>query len=148
MLIGLEMFIFYKFRTMLPVVLAQLLKQFQLPSDNIVPSIRLLNQTTNDTTSDSNIDSYRNFVDNNDTSEDNNLFEGYEQSFWNSLNDVYVLSTCLILIAILTCIFHHHADLRLRMVGARVRVACCSLIYRKVGLRYMYVYYKLNMNIK
>lgn len=58
--------------------------------------------------------------------------EFFEESIWKQFNDVFVLSFLLILFAFLSCVFHHHADLRLRMAGARLRIACCSLIYRKV----------------
>lgn len=47
-------------------------------------------------------------------------------------SDMYCLATMVVLMALLGCFFAHHADLRQRMVGARMRIACCSLIYRKV----------------
>jgi ATP-binding cassette, subfamily C (CFTR/MRP), member 4 len=45
--------------------------------------------------------------------------------------DVRWLSSLLILMILITCFLTHHSDLRQRMVGARMRIACCSLIYRK-----------------
>lgn len=47
-------------------------------------------------------------------------------------SDMYWLATAVVIMTLLGCFFAHHADLRQRMVGARMRVACCSLIYRKV----------------
>lgn len=49
-------------------------------------------------------------------------------------SDMYWLATLVVLMTLFGCFFAHHADLRQRMVGARMRIACCSLIYRKVYL--------------
>ena len=46
-------------------------------------------------------------------------------------NDVIWLSTILVLLTLLSCFFAHHSEVRQRLVGARMRIACCSLIYRK-----------------
>lgn len=48
-------------------------------------------------------------------------------------SDMYWLATLVVLMTLFGCFFAHHADLRQRMVGARMRIACCSLIYRKVN---------------
>ncbi|KAJ6635336.1 ATP-binding cassette sub-family C member 4 [Pseudolycoriella hygida] len=45
--------------------------------------------------------------------------------------DMYWLATMVVMMTLFGCFFAHHADLRMRMVGARMRIACCSLIYRK-----------------
>lgn len=54
-------------------------------------------------------------------------------------SDLYWLATLVVLMTLFGCFFAHHADLRQRMVGARMRIACCSLIYRKVHTRRIYV---------
>ncbi|CAO1377283.1 unnamed protein product, partial [Diamesa hyperborea] len=46
-------------------------------------------------------------------------------------NDVFWLSTIIVLMTLLACFVNHHMDLRQRLVGARMRIACCSVIYRK-----------------
>lgn len=46
-------------------------------------------------------------------------------------NDAYCLATIVILITFVTCILNHHVDLRQRLVGARMRIACSAAIYRK-----------------
>lgn len=48
-------------------------------------------------------------------------------------NDVYWLASLVIVMTFSGCLVSHHYDLRMRMVGAQMRIACCSLIYRKVG---------------
>lgn len=46
-------------------------------------------------------------------------------------NDAYWLAGLLVLLTLLGCFCNHHSDLRQRLVGARMRIACCSAIYRK-----------------
>lgn len=46
-------------------------------------------------------------------------------------NDAHWLAGLLILLTLLGCFCNHHSDLRQRLVGARMRIACCSAIYRK-----------------
>ncbi|XP_055540970.1 probable multidrug resistance-associated protein lethal(2)03659 isoform X2 [Wyeomyia smithii] len=46
-------------------------------------------------------------------------------------NDVHWLAAILVLLTLLGCFCAHHSDLRQRLVGARMRIACCSAIYRK-----------------
>lgn len=55
--------------------------------------------------------------------------ENFVNYVWS---DMYCLATMVVLMTLFGCFFAHHADLRQRMVGARMRIACCSLIYRKV----------------
>lgn len=54
--------------------------------------------------------------------------------FHYAWNDIYWLAGGMVFLTLLGCIFTHHADLRQRMVGAQMRIACCSMIYRKVSL--------------
>lgn len=44
----------------------------------------------------------------------------------------YVYITCLVVCTILVVILTHHATLLSQQIGMRVRVACSSLVYRKV----------------
>lgn len=48
-------------------------------------------------------------------------------------NDKFSLSLIVILSFLLCSTCAHHSDFRQRMVGARIRIACSSLIYRKVN---------------
>lgn len=47
-------------------------------------------------------------------------------------NDVNWLAVMLIILTMCACMLIHHYDLRQRLVGAQMRIACCSMIYRKV----------------
>ncbi|XP_049304937.1 ATP-binding cassette sub-family C member 4 isoform X3 [Bactrocera dorsalis] len=58
-------------------------------------------------------------------------FSDIEDPLWFVFNDIYCLSTILVTSTLLGCFLIHHVDLRQRLMGARVRIACCSLIYRK-----------------
>lgn len=60
---------------------------------------------------------------------DNSIFPEY---FLEFLSNIHVLSTLLVLSVFFISILQQHSNYRLRMVGARLRIACCSLIYRKV----------------
>lgn len=51
--------------------------------------------------------------------------------FQYAYNDVHWLGAGVVLMTTFGFLFAHHTDLRQRMVGARMRIACCSLIYRK-----------------
>lgn len=54
--------------------------------------------------------------------------------FFNHIwNDVYWLANLVIWMGFIGLLLAHHFDLRLQMVGARMRIACCSLMYRKVN---------------
>ncbi|KAH8383276.1 hypothetical protein KR009_007659 [Drosophila setifemur] len=46
-------------------------------------------------------------------------------------NDAYSLGAILVSSTLFGCFLLHHVDLRQRLMGARMRIACCSLIYRK-----------------
>ena len=41
------------------------------------------------------------------------------------------MTTVLLLAIFTSCIVSHHMDLRQRLVGARMRIACSTAIYRK-----------------
>lgn len=53
--------------------------------------------------------------------------------FVHAWNDPYWLAGTVTVITFIGCLLSHHYDLRLRMLGAQIRIACCSLIYRKVS---------------
>lgn len=63
---------------------------------------------------------------------DESVAEEIENFFVYAWSDMYWLATIVVFMTLFGCFFAHHADLRQRMVGARMRVACCSLVYRKV----------------
>lgn len=54
----------------------------------------------------------------------------------NAWNDVYWLASIVILMSFLSCLLIHHYELRLLGLGSRMRIACCSIIYRKVIIKY------------
>ncbi|XP_043656868.1 ATP-binding cassette sub-family C member 4 [Drosophila teissieri] len=54
-----------------------------------------------------------------------------DQTVDNMWNDMYSLGALLVLSTLFCCFLLHHVDLRQRLMGARMRIACCSLIYRK-----------------
>lgn len=47
-------------------------------------------------------------------------------------NDVYWLAHLVVWMGFVCLLLSHHLDLRLQLLGARMRIACCSLVYRKV----------------
>lgn len=56
----------------------------------------------------------------------------FESAMVHVWNDVYWLAYMIVLLGIIGFLFGHHYNLRLQLIGARMRIACCSLIYRKV----------------
>lgn len=56
----------------------------------------------------------------------------FEHMIVHIWNDVYWLAHMVVWMGVLSFLLSHHYDLRLQMVGARMRIGCCSLIYRKV----------------
>lgn len=40
------------------------------------------------------------------------------------------------IITLISSICYHHAEMNQRMLGAKIRIACCSLIFRKVNYKY------------
>lgn len=130
--------IYITIKSTLPAVLAQLLVQFQAPID-------AYNETTVNRTARSigEINTGNNALDNGDTKTTNNInafnndtpqqtyieeFIGLITYIWG---DIYSLATLLIIGTVIGCFLNHHVDLRQRLLGARMRIACCSLIYRK-----------------
>ncbi|XP_068157078.1 ATP-binding cassette sub-family C member 4 [Drosophila tropicalis] len=135
-------------KTLIPAVLAQLLLQFQqpvaLPILEVAAngSLDALNRTVRaigDANSAKNIDS-PNALDSdnplkdqsqgpvNATADVPNALAEASLYVWN---DIYCLGTVLVGATLLGCFLLHHVDLRQRLMGARMRIACCSLIYRK-----------------
>lgn len=57
----------------------------------------------------------------------------FEHAMVHVWNDVYWLGYLIVLLGIIGFLFGQHYELRLQMIGARMRIACCSLIYRKVS---------------
>lgn len=60
--------------------------------------------------------------------------EHFSDTMHNIWNDVNCLGAILVISTLLGCFLIHHVDLRQRLLGARMRIACCSLIYRKVRI--------------
>lgn len=50
--------------------------------------------------------------------------------FWH---DVYILGIILVGSTFVGCFINHHVDQRQKRMGAKMRIACCSLIQRKVS---------------
>lgn len=66
------------------------------------------------------------------------ILQGWIVSYFNPDENIMTRNQCLLyagwlMIVNLGIIFIiHHTNLRLQRIGMRVRVACCSMIYRKV----------------
>lgn len=99
------------FRTTIPIILAQILFQFQMTSDTVP-----LNETSSITYVEQPLGE-----------------RAFNDNVLYIFSNVYMLSALLPLNVLLVTVAQQHSNLRLRMVGARIRIACCSLIYRKVG---------------
>ncbi|XP_055848459.1 ATP-binding cassette sub-family C member 4 [Episyrphus balteatus] len=127
-------------KSTLPAVLAQLLVQFQVPiqSNNIAVNITVTNRTSRSLADSS---AGNNVLDNGDTknggdninafNSDASTTEGFMGLIAYMWGDVYSLAAILIIATLIGCFLNHHVDLRQRLLGARMRIACCSLIYRK-----------------
>lgn len=57
--------------------------------------------------------------------------EFYEY-FNHAWNDVYWLAHAIIWMGFIGVLAQHHAQIHMETIGARMRIASCSLIYRKV----------------
>ncbi|EDW33917.1 GL21974 [Drosophila persimilis] len=158
---GLICLIYIVIKTLIPAVLAQLLLQFQkLPSPTPVKEISLtetLNRTArsighfvlsqavadasgagSDVDSpnalDKGLDPTKEYVQLSteevarNASIQRSSFEEATEYIWN---DTYSLGCVLVGSTLFGCFLLHHVDLRQRLMGARMRIACCSLIYRK-----------------
>ncbi|XP_043864283.1 ATP-binding cassette sub-family C member 4 isoform X2 [Drosophila mojavensis] len=73
-----------------------------------------------------NISSPENVVDTNSSNQTRSL--GTSDGIWYN---VYSLGVWLVAINFISCILWHHLYLRQRLMGARMRIGCCSLVYRK-----------------
>lgn len=62
------------------------------------------------------------------------ISEGTEELNWfeNIWNNVYCVACGIIILIILSSFSNIHSDYQQRMIGTRMRIACSSLIYRKV----------------
>uniref|UniRef100_A0A182PE47 Uncharacterized protein n=1 Tax=Anopheles epiroticus TaxID=199890 RepID=A0A182PE47_9DIPT len=111
---GLLIFLFMLNKTFLPVVLEQLLVQFQesTNSSQLGHSEKFEADDLTGIGNSTPVDDLTTFL----------------QHPWN---DAAWLSGLLVLLTLIACFCYHHSDLRERLVGARMRIACCSLIYRK-----------------
>ena len=56
---------------------------------------------------------------------------GHESN--TSQQDAYMLATAVVVMAILQAIVGHHSNFGQLEIGMRLRIACSSLIYRKVS---------------
>lgn len=66
-----------------------------------------------------------------------NEFYAYLNHVWN---DVYWLAHIIIWMGFIGVLAQHHANLHMELTGARMRIASCSLIYRKVlNLKYFFL---------
>lgn len=54
--------------------------------------------------------------------------------FNHAWNDVYWLAHAIIWMGFIGVLAQHHAQLHMELTGARMRIASCSLIYRKVQI--------------
>lgn len=104
----------------MPLVFSQFLIQFQRPFvsenlDNFNTSSRI--QVNESLTGES---------------QQNELSQKVHSLIYYVWNDVYCLACLLISMTFSVSFFAHHARIRLILLGARLRIACCSLIYRKV----------------
>ncbi|XP_037922724.1 probable multidrug resistance-associated protein lethal(2)03659 isoform X3 [Hermetia illucens] len=58
--------------------------------------------------------------------------ENSEPDFFTMIwNDYYWLASIVVISTVIGCLIGHHLDLRQRLLGARMRIACSSAIYRK-----------------
>lgn len=136
--------LYFIFRIFTPVVLAQLLIQFQrIPVTNLSADltadknqtriIRSIDDSVNDfardvTPFDDTISITTLLPEIDEVSRIPNKDESVFHYIWN---DISWLTSLLVAMIAFAVFFSHHADLRQRLVGARMRIACCAAIYRK-----------------
>lgn len=65
-------------------------------------------------------------------SRENELYQNVYSLAEYVWNDVHCLACLLISMSFTVIFLSHHARTRLILLGARLRIACCSVIYRKV----------------
>ncbi|KAM7362920.1 CF transmembrane conductance regulator isoform 2-T6 [Cochliomyia hominivorax] len=142
---GIISVIYIVIKSLIPAVLAQLLLQFQKPTNNLNNTFatELSNDNLTHRSSRSiDINSYNNNnvdeksinteLGNSGTGVSNQTFVGgFADGLEGIWYDVNSLGAILVLSTLVGCFLIHHVDLRQRLMGARMRIACCSLIYRK-----------------
>uniref|UniRef100_A0A336LRH9 CSON001220 protein n=1 Tax=Culicoides sonorensis TaxID=179676 RepID=A0A336LRH9_CULSO len=130
---GFLIFLFCLIKSLQPVVLAQLLVQFQNTNSTLIPS---LDSTQSRKTPVYDDESLSVFVEDDPhplykNLGDENLSASIMTWFDYAWNDVFWLTTLVVLMTLIPCFLSHHSDLSQRLIGARMRIACCSAIYRK-----------------
>ncbi|XP_034486075.1 multidrug resistance-associated protein 4-like [Drosophila innubila] len=145
---GIMCFVYIVIKTLIPAVLAQLLLQFQnsnspVAETNItetvnrtVRSVTTFGAPSNDVNSPNALDTddpFKEHIKSVDSVLSSNLtkLNIFEEATLYVWNDLYSLGAVLVGSTLVGCFLIHHLDLRQRMIGARMRIACCSLIYRK-----------------
>lgn len=106
-------------------VLAQLLILFQKPAPSSVEKV--------DTNATDPIGMKTTSFMNTDQGTMNYVLDDIYRFFQHTWNDAFYVATLLILMTFISTIVAHHSLLRLKLEGARMRIACCSLLYRKVA---------------
>ncbi|XP_034488877.1 multidrug resistance-associated protein 4-like [Drosophila innubila] len=126
---GILSFVFVVIKTLIPVVLAQLLFQFENSTSNVAKknfseSINLTGITLGAPSGDGS-SPY--------SASDSSLTElnKFEEAILYIWNDMYYLGAMMVSFTLACCFLIHHLDLSQRLIGARMRIACSSLIYRK-----------------
>ncbi|KAM7349634.1 ATP-binding cassette sub-family C member 4-like isoform 2-T2 [Cochliomyia hominivorax] len=113
---GLVCLFYIMLKSLIPLILAQLLTELQktetsLNTQNIRENSYNLTTTT-------------------DITEESPLVENEKNWFW-FWHDIYVLGLLLVGSTFCGCFINHHVDQRQKRMGAKMRIACCSLIQRK-----------------
>ena len=101
------------FRSLIPLILGQLLKELQTSQNS--PKTFNGNTSHNATMEVESMDF--------------NILTNYRWRVWH---DIYILATLLVGSTLCGCFINHHVDQRQKRMGAKMRIACCSLIQRKV----------------
>lgn len=130
---GFLIFLFCLIKSFQPVVLAQLLIQFQKSNSSYAP-MSITNSTRITPIYDDEALSEFYEEDTNpvvQSLKDESLFDKFALWCAFAWNDVYWLTTFVVLMTLIPCFLMHHSDLSQRLIGARMRIACCSAIYRK-----------------
>lgn len=132
---GFLIFLFCLIKSLQPVVLAQLLIQFQKSNSTLAPIPQTLENSTR-ATAIYDDESMTVFVEEDiapviKSLEDESVLEKFLLWCAFAWNDAYWLTTLVVLMTLIPCFLMHHSDLSQRLIGARMRIACCSAIYRK-----------------
>jgi ATP-binding cassette subfamily C (CFTR/MRP) protein 4 len=108
----------------MPLVLGQLLVQFQ------IHAAQRLNESLADSFNYTELNSNLT-LENPSLEEFSNSDAGITKFLHFVWSDQTALSVLLIVCVLISCFLAHHSTLRQQMVGAQMRIACCSAIYRK-----------------